>query len=195
MRAELESLDIGFWHPFGAYTGLSASEILEWKSSEVERFGWTLWSFVHSSSASAWLAHLQGVKGPVYALCSHSPAARDPDLSRGSHRASHFRYIGSSEWQSMPEPELMKVTNPFKRNGLALGFRVDRVLPMSPVVPPFKVEWYSRSESRWRSDPLPTRGEYLIRRGGAASLRPICALLQLAEPYLVELRGEASATS
>jgi hypothetical protein len=72
--------EIGFWHPFGPYTGLSAEEVLEWKGGEAARHGWTLWSFVYSSKAAeAWLGLLSKTEGPVYALCSHSPGARDPD--------------------------------------------------------------------------------------------------------------------
>jgi len=181
---------MGFWHPFGAYTGLSGAQVLEWKGGEIVRHGWTLWSFVHSSTAAAWLKHLSGAKGPVYAFCSHSPAARDPDINKGTLVARQFRYLPESRWQPMPDPNIMKVTNPFKRNGLALGFKVSRIIPIEPAVPPFSVEWYSRGEEIWRADRVPTRGEYLIRRGGSIPLRRVCAVLELAAPYLAELRHE-----
>jgi hypothetical protein len=118
---------VGFWHPFGAYTGLSAAQVLEWKGAEVRRHGWTLWSFAHSPSAQAWLPHLKDAKGTVYALCSYSPAARDPDPHKGTLLATRFRYLGESEWQQMPDKKIMRVTNPFKR-GVALGFKVCRVV-------------------------------------------------------------------
>ena len=186
-----EQFQLGFWHPFGAYTGLSGAQILDGKAAEVARHGWTLWSFVHSSSAVAWLEHLSGLDGPVFAFCSHSPAARDPDVHQGTRLASQFRDLGESAWQPMPDPEIMKVTNPFKRQGLALGFKVRRVLALErPVIPPFAVEWFSRGEGGWRTDRVPTRGEFLLRRGGSLSLRPVGAVLELAAPYLVELRHQ-----
>jgi len=92
----------------------------------------------------------------------------------------------------MPDPSLMKVTNPFKRRGLALGFKVSRVIPIEPVVPPINIEWYSRGADAWRSDAVPNRGEYLIRRGGTGKLRPVSAILELSEPYLAELRHESA---
>jgi len=104
---------VGFWHPFGAYTGLSAAQVLEWKGAEVRRHGWTLWSFAHSPSAQAWLPHLKDAKGTVYALCSYSPAARDPDPHKGTLLATRFRYLGESEWQQMPDKKIMRVTNPY----------------------------------------------------------------------------------
>jgi hypothetical protein len=183
-----EKFKIGFWHPFGPYTGLSPAQVLEWKHSETERHGWTFWSFVYSSSG-AWLEQLQSVSGPVFAFCSDSPGARDPDQHRGTLLASHFRYLQGGAWQAMPEPHVMKVTNPFKRQGLALAFKVGRVLPVSPQVPPLELEWYSKSDRAWRSDALPTRGEFLIRRGGTLRPRRVSAVLELVEPYLAVLKS------
>lgn len=182
-----EKFQVGFWHPFGPYTGLSPAQVLEWKRSETERHGWTFWSFVYSSS-EAWLDLLAGVAGPVFAFCSDSPGARDPDRHRGTLLASHFRYVDSGDWKAMPAPDVMKVTNPFKREGLALAFKVARVLPISPQVPPFEIEWYSKGDRAWRSDALPTRGEFLIRRGGRVRLRRVSAVLELVEPYLAVLK-------
>jgi hypothetical protein len=185
-----ESLEFGFWHPFGPYTGLTVDQILDWKRSEVERFGWTFWSFAYSPSAADWLDILANRRGPVYALCSFSTGARDPDVHRGTRLATHYRSIPETEWHPMPDPELMKVTNPFRRRGRALAFKVGRVLELPPQVPPFCIDWYSRTKKVWRSDRLPTRGEFLIRRGGPVPLRSVCAALELVEPYLAELKYE-----
>ena len=190
-----DKFQIGFWHPFGAYTGQSSSQVLKWKSGEVARHGWTFWSFVHSSSASVWLEYLANFQGTVYALCSHSPGARDPDTNKGTLLASHFRYLQDQVWYAMPDPDVMKVTNPFKRQGLALAFKVSRVIEIAPVIPPFGVEWYSRGDRNWHSDRVPTRGEFLVRRGGAIRARRVCAVLELARPYLAELRHESPVVS
>lgn len=185
-----DNFEFGFWHPFGPYTGLTEAEILNWKRSEVERFGWTFWSFAFSRSAGDWVDLLADSRKPIYALCSFSAGARDPDVHRGTRLATHHRRISEAQWQAMPDPALMKVTNPFRRRGLALAFKVGRVVELPPQVPPFCVEWYSRTEKRWRSDRLPTRGEYLIRRGGPVRLRSVCAALELVEPYIAELKYE-----
>ena len=186
-----EGFRIGFWHPFGPYTGLSAAEVIEWKRSEAETYGWTLWSFAYAPTAAAWLDQLAGLSSGVFAFCSDSPAAKDPDPHRGTVLATHYRYLNDDEWHEMPDPRVMKVSNPFKRRGLALAFKVRRVIPIPPAVPPLTIEWYSKGERRWRSDPLPTRGEFLIRRGGRLPPRRVSALLELAEPYLAILRCRA----
>ena len=45
--------------------------------------------------------------------------------------------------------------------------------------PRFGVEWFSKG---WRTESLPTRGEYLIRRPGASRLRRVFAVLRLRVP-------------
>src|SRR5262245_43024034 len=184
-----ESFQLGFWHPFGPYTGLSTEEVLERKRREVEANGWTFWSFAYTPTAAAWLELLTSFSGRVFAFCSASPGAKDPDIHRGGLSASHYQYFSDDLWQEMPPPDVMNVTNPFKYSGRALAFKVRRVISLPAVVPPLTIEWYSRSEQRWRSDRLPTRGEFLIRRGGSLPPRRVCALLELAEPYLAVLRG------
>jgi hypothetical protein len=186
----LSAFQFGFWHPFGAYTGQSGAEVLAVKRAEVQRNQWTLWSFVYSSSADIWLEQLSAATGPVHVLCSHSPKAVDPDLNRGEVAATHYRELASESWQAMPAQDILKVTNPFKNQGRALAFKVVGVHPIEPAVPSFGVEWYSRQERRWRGDKVPTRGEYLIRRGGSAAPRAVGAVLELAPPYLVVVRRD-----
>jgi len=184
-----DQFELGFWHPFGPYTGLSVPEIVRWKRDETERFGWTLWSFAYSPSAQIWQDALTAFDGAVFAFCSHSPAARDPDIHQGQLLATQYRYIGESVWRSMPDPDQMKVTNPFKRRGLALAFKVRRVVEIQPTIPPIQISWFLKRDRSWCSQPLPTRGEYLVRRGGACTLRRVSVLLELMPPYLTELRS------
>lgn len=187
-----EKFQIGFWHPFGPYTGLSTEQVLDWKGAEIQRYGWTLWSFVYSESAQAWIDEMKNFSGPVFVLCSHSPSARDPDSHNGTRLATHYQYFSDADWQPMPDPSLMKVTNPFKIHGRALAFRVRQVIPMSPTIPPFAIQWYSRQEKIWCDGKLPTRGEYLVRRGGTHRARRVSAVLELMEPYLAIVKCQDS---
>lgn len=187
---EWNLFQLGFWHPFGPYCGLTTQEILDWKSREALAHGWTLWSFAYSSTAEKWHTVLQGHDGPVHVLCTASPTATDPEVTTTPRYASHFRHAGETEWQPMPDRGEMYVTNPFKRSGLATAFIVKRVIPVVPSTPLFGVSWYSKSEDRWREDTLPTRGEFLVRRGGKARLRAVCAVLELQPPYLATLQSE-----
>jgi hypothetical protein len=188
-----ERFEIGFWHPFGPYAGLAPAQILEWKASETARYGWTFWSFAYARP-EAWLEQLASVSGSVFVFCSDSRAARDPDPLSGMLLASHFQNVDDADWQAMPEQDIMKVTNPFKRKGRALAFKVARVFPITPQVPPFDVEWYSKGDRAWRSDVLPPRGEFLIRKGGRVRPRRVAAVLELEKPYLAVLKCESRPT-
>jgi len=167
---------------------LSPAQVLKWKAAETASYGWTFWSFAYATP-EAWLEQLAKISGPVFVLCSHSPSARDPDVHCGDRLASHFRHA-DADWQAMPEPHAMKVTNPFKRKGRALAFKVARVIPVPPQAPPFCVEWYSKGDRAWRSEAVPTRGEFLIRRGGSSRPRRVSAVLEIAAPYLAILKSD-----
>jgi hypothetical protein len=80
-------------------------------------------------------------------------------------------------------PELIRVPHPFgpgKR--VASAFVVRGVHDPVGRFKPLAIEWLSRGE--WRADPLPTRPEYLIRRGGDMVMRDVRAILELGPPYL-----------
>jgi hypothetical protein len=90
--------------------------------------------------------------------------------------------------------EGMFVTNPFKRRKLASALKITRVEIVQPaVVPPGAFEWFARTTEQWSSRPLPTRGEFLVRWGGEAKLRPVCAVLECSHPFLAELRSDIDA--
>jgi len=181
--------ELGFWHPFGPYMDRSVDVILALKGGEAERCGWTLWSFA-SCDLMAWHQQLIGIAGPVYVLCSDSPGARDPDLyGRDERHAQAYQLVGSDVWQEMPDRELMIATNPFKRRERACAYVVRKVIQIVAAdVPPIKIEWYGKDKGEWSRERLPTRGEFMIRRGGEQPLRRVRAVLELAPPYLAVLR-------
>ncbi len=181
----LDNFKIGFWHPAGAYGGLSFEEIVKWKHDEAERYGWTLWSFAHTPLADQWFVHVNKESGPVHVLCSVGPRAKDPHPSKPP-LATYFRFHGEGEhWGKMPDEKEMHVTNPFKKKELATAFVVMSVHQLDGTAPDFGVSWYSKGD--WREDRLPSMGQYLVRRGGKAKLRRVHALLELKPPYLATI--------
>jgi hypothetical protein len=57
--------------------------------------------------------------------------------------------------------------------------------PVKLIQRPF-VEWFSQGE--WHEGAIPTRPEYLIRRGGKIAMRNIRAILELQPPYLAVVK-------
>src|SRR5437660_12784289 len=106
-----DAFTLGFWHPFGAYFGLTAAQILAWKGDEAARNGWTLWSFAYTPFLENWHALPKDHAGPVHVLCSDSPTARDPRPSVDQRRASHYLRVQDRDWQPMPDEAIMYVTN------------------------------------------------------------------------------------
>ena len=171
-----------FWHPFGAHGDEGPDEILARKRGEVERNGWTLWSFQHRRPEvlAAWHRDLATVGGRSIAICSDSPSARSP--SGQVEYCSHFKLVDHDAW--VPMPAGITVPHPFRatrRN--ASAFVVNRIIYPIDVGDLPAVEWLL-SDGAWRRDRLPTHGEYLLRRGGASPIRKPLAVLELRAPFL-----------
>jgi hypothetical protein len=187
---------MGFWHPFGPHGKEAPDQILDRKQREIEANGWTLWSFQYRLplTLDAWRRELLAPDCPaVFVYCSRSRAAVDPASSGRSVETiscRSYRLIGQDQWQ--PLPDRVMVTHPFRKGRTqASAFVVQQIIhPVAPFVMR-PVEWFSRG--KWRKDRVPTRGEYLIRRGGNNPLRSVCAVLELKAPYLAVVRAEDSA--
>ena len=177
---------IGFWHPFGVHADESPECILERKRDEINRIGWTLWSFQWRKSLDAW-RDLVAEARSVFVLCSDSPGAQDP---KTKPTASRFYRAGHC-CKSIEIPDGIAVPHPANRAGLGSAFVVEQVLTLNQAAnnPAFGIEWLQMTKTKeWRRhDPLPTRGEYLIRTPGPVRLRPIYAVLRLRAPFLVEI--------
>jgi len=81
-------------------------------------------------------------------------------------------------------PSRVQVKHPFRpHKTLASAFVVRQIFYPGERFQSCAVEWLSASGS-WRSDALPTRGEYLIRPGGSVAMRRVYVVLELMPPYL-----------
>jgi len=181
------------WHPFGPHGRESAEQIIQRKRREIQANGWTLWSFQNRRAEvlEEWSRILSAVKGPVV-FCSNSPGALDPSdtgtPAEGTHCRS-YRLACTEAW--LPLPEALKVPHPFKgEKKYASAFVVRQIVhPVEPFPSP-TVQWFSKGE--WLDTSVPTRGEYLIRRGGSARMRPVRAVLELQPPFLATVCADAA---
>ena len=185
---KIRILKHAFWHCFGVHAGESPDDILERKRREIAaNGGWTLWSFngKRPQTVELWTSEIQSaIPSYVHALCSKSRNAIDPKGK--SAFAREFRSVGQQIWQ--PIPESIKVPHPFGNKSTASAFRVSKILHASEVTIPSAFEWLRVGDKDWRTDRVPTRGEYLLRPGKGTTLRPVCAILELQEPFVVEIR-------
>ena len=186
---------VGIWHPFGPHGRETADEIIERKRREIEANGWTFWSFQYRRPEvlDEWSSHLAipGTSNPMV-FCSNSPSALDPAETGapvGTTDCQSYRFARQTEWR--PWPKDVRVPHPFRgKNRQASAFIVQRIAyPLEPFVLP-AVEWLSKGT--WQTTRIPTRGEYLVRRGGSISLRSVRAILELREPYLATVSADAA---
>jgi hypothetical protein len=189
-----EDFELGFWHPFGSHGRESPEDIISRKRSETEKNGWTLWSFQYRrpESLDEWYRQLSFAKTrrPVVVFCSMGASAVDPDRPGALTRTAdcrEYRFIGHDDGSWRPVPPLIRVPHPFgPRNTVASAFVVRRVHHPIKLFQPPLVEWFS--QKKWHENAIPTRPEYLIRRGGKIAMRNIRAVLELEPPYLAVVK-------
>ncbi len=181
---DFTEFNIGFWHPFGPHAGESRYDILERKKREIHNNGWTFWSFQYRNT-DLWIKELSQFEDKIYVLCSDSLTTTDP---KGQVvNCSEYKTDVDSDWTSIPYG--ISVPHPKGNKPLASAFVVRRIFINTEIhQPTFKVSWFSTMNQEWRNDSLPTRGEYLIKKGGNVSLRKIYAVLELNHLYIVTLR-------
>jgi hypothetical protein len=177
-----------FWHCFGVHAGETSAEIIMRKGREIEaNGGWTLWSFSGRTrrTLETWASVIHGARpNRVLALCSRSRNAVDPKGTPALAR--EFRCPGRGVWCLIPTS--IKVPHPFGSRTSAAAFRVSRVLDPSGIRMPSRYEWLCIRDGEWRTDSVPTRGEYLMRPRNGTMLRQVAAVLELQEPFVVEIR-------
>ncbi len=184
-----EQFVIGFWHPFGPHS--DERKCRSWsESGEIEANGWTLWSFQYRPMLADWYLELTAAHpDKVWVLCS-AGGGGDPLEGSGARvrDCRSYRLAGESAWR--PFPNTIRVPHAMRPAQTQVSvFVVQRVIHPLQITNLPEVEWLSKAG--WRTDGLPhyrnglpTHGEYLIRRGGSARLRPCAAVLELKPPYL-----------
>jgi hypothetical protein len=185
---------IGFWHPFGPHGKESPESIIARKREEIKSNGWTLWSFQQRRILEAWHREIVSHgEPPVFVFCSYGKSARDPDREGSFSRSvncDRYRFVHEQEWKSFPPT--IKVPHPFRPNkNTASAFIVEKIFYPVESFEPVAVQWFSdRTDNPWSSTPISTRGETMIRPGGAILMRPVRAILQLRPPFLAHVQAK-----
>jgi hypothetical protein len=185
--------NIGIWHPFGPHGRETVEQIIERKRREIEVNGWTFWSFQYRRMEvlEEWSGYLSAESKSVV-FCSYSPDAVDPadiGISVETVDCRSYRFAGQMEWQ--PWPAGIRGPHPFRgKKRQASAFVIQRIVhPVESFTLP-TVQWLSKG--LWQDARVPTRGEYLIRRGGVAPMRRVRAVLELREPYLATVSADSA---
>ena len=125
--------DFSFWHPFGQHGRESPKDIIHRKREEIERNGWTLWSFQYrrAESLDDWYRELSCAVAarPVFVFCSRGRSAIDPDrpgAQVNTRDCRRYRMVGGRESHKVPDS--IRVPHPFgPGKSQASAFVVKRV--------------------------------------------------------------------
>lgn len=180
---------IFFWHCFGPHAGESREQIIARKQTEIrENGGWTLWSFSgkREQTLEIWREEIhKACPSRILALCSLSRHAIAPHGETAL--ANAFKSAGDERWLGIPPS--IAIPHPFGSRAVASAFKVSRIFDPSTVAIPSQCEWFCVGKNDWRFDSVPTRGEYLMREvGNGTRLREVALVLELKEPFIVQIR-------
>ncbi|MDA8089226.1 MAG: hypothetical protein M0Z61_03225 [Nitrospiraceae bacterium] len=193
-----KKFQVGFWHPFGPHNDESAEHILKRKADEIDKNGWTLWSFQYRREMLKKWYNIIKLIAPesVFVFCSDGNS-RDP-VENGSIaiNCNSYRFVNTEHWT--PMPSMIRVGHPFRtENGFASAFLVQRIIHPVNSFDAAAIEWFSK-EGNWVQKRmsgefrLPTRGEFLVRNRpkSICKMPRVRAVLELKPPYLAEVRSD-----
>jgi hypothetical protein len=111
-----ESFGFAIWHPFGSHGRELPHDILNRKRGEIERNGWTLWSFQFRKILDEWYRQIGSAKHQkIVVLCSRGTHAVDPDRPDTLSRAvdcTRYRLVNEMNWRHVPTT--IRVPHPFR---------------------------------------------------------------------------------
>ncbi|MBC7400889.1 MAG: UPF0175 family protein [Mucilaginibacter sp.] len=176
------NLEIGFWHPFGPHGGETLEDIINRKAAEIEKNGWTLWSFQNREKTHQLWTDRISEHNPsrVFVFCSEGKGTQEP---KGETKEYHY-YKPYGESQSIKIPKDIHVLHPSPKIGSA--FIVKSIIFPTNNQGQTTIQWLHK-EKGWIGDKIPTRGEYLIKVGKGRNLGKYRAILELEYPYIAEV--------
>ena len=176
---------MAFWHPVGAFSGESLLEIIDRKTREINKYGYTLWSFAAAKQEriEQWRQELNKQECSIIGT---GIKTKDPNPHSETWAIESSDNL--SKWNKIPE-----ITSYHKRAGkngiLASAFVITKV-----QTPNLLVErpnnWFRSSDGIWINDHnVPSRGQYLIKdpKFGTGKFL-VRVLLETTFPYVVWLK-------
>ena len=182
---------ICFWHPVGPHGGETLDQIHDRKARDVEKYGFTLWSFAPATALRvyAWRAELRRADVDACRVLCCGNATRDPSLTSGEVRWLTEYSEDLLVWKKLPHPRMTSYhREPTKAGFVASAFYVTSIeKPRAKVARPDR--WFRANNGAWERSQLPTRGEYLVRAPRVGNeWTDLRLLLSVVAPYVVWLR-------
>lgn len=182
--------ELYFWHPVGAHSGESFSEIIDRKKNEILKYGYTIWSFapISKNRDFFWRKELSSIN-EIDVLCSGGNN-KAPGNNNSSPIWMKEYSIDMNTWNKLPENITSYHKGPNKNGIVASGFYVKEINTKTIYFKRPKI-WLDQ-DGKWINSEMSTRGEFMIKSPEVGSLTEkysniVCQLL-LIKPFFVWLR-------
>ena len=182
---------ICFWHPVGPHGGETLGEIHDRKLFDVEKYGFTLWSFAPATALRvyAWRAELKRAALNACPVLCCGNTTKDPSRTGGEVRWLTEFSEDLLVWKKLPHRRMTSYHRAVTKAGFAASaFFVTAIeKPVAKITRPDS--WFRAHGSEWERGSVPTRGEYLVRPPKVTNQgTDVRLLLSVAAPFVVWLR-------
>jgi hypothetical protein len=182
---------MGFWCPVGPHAGESLGETFDRKSSDIKKYGYTLWSFSPSSMnrISAWRRQLENAVEDVAVF-----GCGDVVTNSGSDSTAIWASDFSADGKLWEKVACDKMTSYHRRHTaagiLASAFYVVGIDYFADRMVSTPSKWFRTNDETWRNASLPSRGQFLtiLPEGFSDSGRRLRVVMRIKSPYVVLIR-------
>jgi hypothetical protein len=183
--------NLSFWHPVGSHASETLEVIISRKKKEIMERGYTLWSFSPATfeRVSIWREELQKQDMNSCSVICCGDTTVDPHNGKSSIIWAEEMSVDMKNWTKIPK--MTSYHRPANKNGiLASAFMVSNIEVLKENIKVLRPNnWFCVSENGWKSSPVPTRGEYLVRTPMEADNgRAIRLILKVKEPFVIWVR-------
>lgn len=182
-------MEFCFYHPVGSHSGESLLEIIERKKKDINKYGFTLWSFakVSGDRLSLWKRCLRENGQEISDVICCGKSSKDPLLSGNPYWVKEYSK-DLINWEKVPDRMTSYQKFPKGNSPVASAFLVYDIINGG-----FEVEkpktWFMAKEERWENEiNIPTRGEFLIYYPLRGKGRKVKIILKIKDPFVVYLR-------
>lgn len=182
-------MELCFYHPVGCHSGERLEEIVYRKKIDIEKYGYTLWSFakVNPIRANKWKSLLlNNFQEECDVICCGNNT-KDPLTSGEPYWIKEYS-TDLINWEKVPDKMTSYQRFPKDNKPVASAFIVDKIELGNKMIEKPK-SWFMMKEDRWEEEQsIPTRGEFLIKYPDDGFSRLVKLILKIHYPFLTWLR-------
>ena len=156
------------------------NRLLKGREKRLKKNGWTLWSF-QFRYLELWFQEIKKSNANnVIVFCSDGRGSNEPKGE--TKKFTRYKTLDDNEFKVIPN----EVVATLHSNKKGSAFIVKNIIYPTKGNEKKAIEWLEKN-GKWRTDKIPTIGQYLIKPGPGRNMGNYRAILELQYPYIAEV--------